>query len=513
MNYAFSDIVITPEDITVAKEAIEVLKFLIETGSHHDIRVKSRATVEELVSDPSFCPSLDFDSSLASTAEVPIDTKVKYVNWFKSGGMREVKKQSRKKESYRQSLIEKWQRDLEGGSSRDKYRSIKDFMALQFQEARQACRSVLTTHLRSWAIMRARQLDLPLFKASETFLYNFKEYGISSRKVTKYVTSKQLASAPLDFDNKGSFVLDVQQTISENNIPLSNVINLDQSPYNYAMQQNRTLSKTGEKITKAFVESLNKMTHSYSIQEAIAADGSIPGPLHICLQESTGMSFGSLISPKVASLQSSMQGVLVSCSSSGKFHTSHHKQYLESILPQFPEDEKVLLLIDSWSGQAGSAAQAIHASFSNLIVKVIPAGTTDELQPEDVYFFRQRKAIWRKLIAHVRVFYPEIDITDRESIIIIQAQIRDQLLAPSFKDMIQYAFSKPGYMTTPTAHFQSINDVCFSPLQTSLGNCCKSSQQSPCKSTFIICSHCGAHLCFTHFFNVHFHVVRDLSNI
>ena len=55
MNYAFSDIVITPEDITVAKEAIEVLKFLIETGSHHDIRVKSRATVEVLVIENPSC--------------------------------------------------------------------------------------------------------------------------------------------------------------------------------------------------------------------------------------------------------------------------------------------------------------------------------------------------------------------------------------------------------------------------------------------------------------------------
>ena len=48
---------------------------------------------------------------------------------------------------------------------------------------------------------------------------------------------------------------------------------------------------------------------------------------------------------------------------------------------------------------------------------------------------------------------------------------------PSLKDMIQHAFSKPGYITTSTAHFQSINDVCFSPLQTTPNNCYKSSNQ------------------------------------
>lgn len=64
-----------------------------------------------------------------------------------------------------------------------------------------------------------------------------------------------------------------------------NVINLDQSPYNYAVQQNRCLSHRREKLTTALVEAPNKMTHSFSIQEAIAADGSMPGPFHICLQE------------------------------------------------------------------------------------------------------------------------------------------------------------------------------------------------------------------------------------
>ena len=117
-NYTFSNVVISREDITVAKETIDVLKFLIETGSHHDIRIKCRATVDELVSDPLFCPLLDSGSSSASSVEVSVDIKVKYVNWFKSGGMREIKKRSKKKEPFRQSVIEKWQRDLEGGSRR-----------------------------------------------------------------------------------------------------------------------------------------------------------------------------------------------------------------------------------------------------------------------------------------------------------------------------------------------------------------------------------------------------------
>lgn len=181
-------------------------------------------------------------------------------------------------------------------------------------------------------------------------------------------------------------------------------------------------------------------------------------------------------------------------------------------MSQFSAEERILLLVDFWTGQTGTAAKEIQSNFPNLIIKVIPPGTTSELQPEDIYFFRQRKVLWRKTAVHVRLFYPDIDITDRESCVLIQPHIRDQLLSPEFRDMIQYAFSKPGYVISPSIHFQNVNDACFKPVE-SPSNCFHSNSQVKCPhAKFICCSHYGAHRCFPHFFNVHSHVVKIMSS-
>src|SRR5699024_5541360 len=130
-------------------------------------------------------------------------------------------------------------------------------------------------------------------KACKRYTENVKkELGITSRKVTKYFTAKELQFLTQEDEIKLDFVLDVKDTILRERIPASYVLNLDQSGYTYAVKTNHTLSYREEKNTEGFVESHNKMTHSYSIQVAIAADGTIPGPLHICFQEATAANFG-----------------------------------------------------------------------------------------------------------------------------------------------------------------------------------------------------------------------------
>ena len=60
----------------------------------------------------------------------------------------------------------------------------------------------MTSHLQIWALTKARELGLNSFKASPRWLVHFKkDQGISSRKVTKYFTAKQVES----FGNDNEF--------------------------------------------------------------------------------------------------------------------------------------------------------------------------------------------------------------------------------------------------------------------------------------------------------------------
>ena len=99
-----------------------------------------------------FCPLLDLESSSALSVEVPVDIKVKYVNWFKSGGMREIKKRSKKSRS--DSLLLKSERETSKENLLKKNTDLSKTLCLS--SFKKPDRSVLTTHLRSWAIMRAR---------------------------------------------------------------------------------------------------------------------------------------------------------------------------------------------------------------------------------------------------------------------------------------------------------------------------------------------------------------------
>ena len=500
----------TPAEDIIAQKTVSIIKFFIETGVPRDVRLSSYSTVDELVADPSYCPTLDETARSSSPKEVAFDKKVKVVEAYMKGKTAAVKRLLKSSKIPQRNTILQWKKEIhDGGSIKDKQRAIRIYVAEMFDEARSLKRCVTTAHLGQWALVKAREIGLQDFKASRSYLEKLKsELHLSSRKVTKYFTAKQVASLDVDFDAQVDFVLEVKQVIAEKNIPPHFVWNLDQSGYTYAVQQNRTLSYKGEKTTGATIESMNKMTHSYSIQVAIAADGSTPGPLQLCLQESTGSSFGPRVKESVQQFEASFSNIMVSCSKSGKFGTENHKQYIQTLMSDVSTDQEVLLLIDSWSGQIGSDAKQLHNSYPNLTVMVIPPGATAELQPEDIFYFRQRKIIWKKAAAHVRLFHPEIDITDRESILYIQAHIHDQLQSPLIYPMIQYAFSKPGYFDTDLLHFESINDICFRPLSSS-GICSQSSNENPCKPSFIICSHCLKSLCFNHFFKVHYHVVKS----
>lgn len=71
---------------------------------------------------------------------------------------------------------------------------------------------------------------------------------------------------------------------------------------------------------------------------------------------------------------------------------------------------------------------------------VIPAGTTDRLQPLDVNFNSQLKILYNRIIeeAHYQDMVPQV--TSREGIINLQSVLHKQLTSKKYVDMIKYAW-------------------------------------------------------------------------
>ncbi|OQV14585.1 hypothetical protein BV898_11204 [Hypsibius exemplaris] len=69
-------------------------------------------------------------------------------------------------------------------------------------------------------------------------------------------------------------------------------LNADQSGCEYETHSGRTLHTRGLKKMRACVQSITKMTHSYTIMVTIDANDKLRSPLFIVMQEITGNSFG-----------------------------------------------------------------------------------------------------------------------------------------------------------------------------------------------------------------------------
>lgn len=66
------------------------------------------------------------------------------------------------------------------------------------------------------------------------------------------------------------------------------VINTDQSGFNYEFFSGCTLSYRGENQTPIAIKSMNKTSHSYTIQPSLSSTRHLQSPPFICLQEVGG---------------------------------------------------------------------------------------------------------------------------------------------------------------------------------------------------------------------------------
>ncbi|KAE8738879.1 hypothetical protein FOCC_FOCC015626 [Frankliniella occidentalis] len=185
-----------------------------------------------------------------------------------------------------------------------------------------AKRAQITCHdldIRRWALAAARKENCAQFKASLSWLRNFKKrHNIVSRKITKFVSRSDVQR----FNWK---------TLPSSRNLASRTLLIDQSGCNYETHSGRTVEIAGERKVERVVQSKNATTHSFTIMPTMSASGVLATPLYIVQQSLFN-------SPNLK----------ISCSQSGKMGKSHLEEFVtDEYIPAV--GPKSCLVVDSWS--------------------------------------------------------------------------------------------------------------------------------------------------------------------
>lgn len=400
----------------------------------------------------------------------------------------------------KKDYLKRWEEEVKkGGTKFDKSKAIKNFTYAKFCEARNSRSPVTTRNVQEWALQAAQQFrdqDLKFsFIASKNWTNNFKqEFRIHQRKVTRYVKPTEQRSLDDIYRSAENFQIECQQ-ITSGGSDRSLIINTDQMGCEYRSAIDRTLDHVGKKAIEVHIGDVNKVTHSYTVQYSITASGKLLPKVFICLQEPTGK-FGPRIQEHINNLQQKYKNISIMCSKSGKLSTYLFKAYLTNVLQPYVGEKKFTLILDSWGGQSKEELFEDFKTSNNeasCSLKYIPPGCTMFCQPLDTYIHRQMKIFIKKLQNSTHLIEHQRQINSRDDAIKIHALLHNQLSAPVFNRMIEYAWFSAKLIEDRDI-FCNVNEVCFSQRLDSKCNVCQS-------MNFIQCSWCRMVLCFSCFYD------------
>lgn len=245
------------------------------------------------------------------------------------------------------------QRYQQGPSEAYKITKLKEQLKIKFESARSIGLQVHDYILIEWINQLKLELKIEKFDLTgHTFIENFKkDNGIVSRHVTKFVkvtklkNFENLKKVAYEFNEK------INKKVDECSIDWKNVVNSDQTKLNFEMVSNRTLSHkgklqfllifriysnfknnfAGEKDTYSTVNSLNAITHSFTLQLTIAANGDVAPYIFVCFQETKGQ-FGKNVLKEIQKLVEIYKNVVAVPSASGKVGKNHIKVWYENAL-------------------------------------------------------------------------------------------------------------------------------------------------------------------------------------
>ena len=166
------------------------------------------------------------------------------------------------------------------GFENSKIKIIREKMFKKFNEFRGKFVKVSDKCLKFWAIKIAREINFPKFRAGTYFIYKFKkDFGISGRKITKFVAKKYLQNET-EIQQK---VRDFREDLKNNILPNFNqdyILNADQTNMKYEMCPKRTLALKGQRNILVKIQNKNSTTHSYTLMPTISMNGKCFGELN-----------------------------------------------------------------------------------------------------------------------------------------------------------------------------------------------------------------------------------------
>ena len=196
-------------------------------------------------------------------------------------------------------------------SKRAKHKQISNHVYEKFFQSREQGIPVHDEDLRIWALERSSELQITDFVASPSWVQKFKNrYNIVSRKITKFVGRITSHNAAQREAAIASFIAEICPHATKSP---GTWYNSDQSGFQKEMHSRRSLNTRGIKKVEAAAQSKYSMTHSYTIQPVISADGRLLSPMPIILQEPTG-EFG----PRVRQTMFTPDNLYIQATKSGK---------------------------------------------------------------------------------------------------------------------------------------------------------------------------------------------------
>ena len=201
----------------------------------------------------------------------------------------------------------------EGGNRNQKLEMVWNYTYKKFSDASNQKLIIHDEDLRRWALEKSRKIGLTNFSAKHSWIHNFKvSYRIVSRKINKMILYREFSEKDNLIESKNKFVDEVKEKSSS--YDNSAIFNTDQSGFNLEMYSGRTLATKGVKNVEAVVQHVNALTHSYTIQPVISADGDLLSPMMLVLKEQTGK-LGPIVSKNVFR----PKNIFIEASTSAKF--------------------------------------------------------------------------------------------------------------------------------------------------------------------------------------------------
>ena len=372
----------------------------------------------------------------------------------------------------------------DSGSRWEKLDAIAAHVDNCFRDAIAHHARVHDADLAQWAMAEADRLSWNWFKCSHSWVQKFKrEHRIASRAITHVITRKSAESADAIEKSACDFVSLVKADLVK--FFPSQVLNTDQSGFNKELHSHRILAPKGVRHVQATVQSESATTHSYTIQPLVSAAGELYSPMLIVLQEQAD-SFGPLVAAKMMK----PDNLYIKCSKSGNVTRKIIDDWFMNVyFPHAPKES--VLLVDSLGmyknrNDMGKPDDVICQ------LRTIPPHCTPLCQPLGVFFFRQWKAMAKRIVDQAVNSGSVVSMFQRDNLLKLQSLINNQFSAPIFAEYRKRAWMIAGYIPETTVAYDHPVKYCFQRLTTCSDDDCNS-------LAVIRCSWCSMQLCFPHF--------------